>query len=99
MSLYGDGNRTIMKFIHELVECSTSPSDTNKDICPSGQDISPSNRRSGVVAGVIQFLTSGQSWLKQCSYRTSEAEPPSTYMRCMRWPPISGSITVRLSSP
>ncbi|GKC78098.1 hypothetical protein Tco_1128872 [Tanacetum coccineum] len=31
--------------------------------------------------------------LKQCSYSTSEADLPSTYMRWMRWPSTSASIT------
>ncbi|GJW27369.1 hypothetical protein Tco_0041180 [Tanacetum coccineum] len=82
--LYGDGDRTTIKFIRALVECSSSPRDAINNICPNGQDISPLNSRSGVVAGVIRLLTSGQSLLKQCSYKTSEADPPSTYMRWMR---------------
>ncbi|GJR61070.1 hypothetical protein Tco_1503232 [Tanacetum coccineum] len=96
--LYGDGDHNTMKFIQALVECSASPSDTINDICPNGQDISPLNPKSGVVAGVIWFLICGRSLLKQCSYRTSEAEPPSTYMQWMRCP-ISASITIRLSYP
>ncbi|GJU28578.1 hypothetical protein Tco_1167199 [Tanacetum coccineum] len=93
------GDRTTIKFIRELVECSPSPNDTINDICPKGQDISPLNPKSGVVAGIIRLLTSRQSLLKQCSYKTSEADPPSTYMRRMRCPFTSASITIRLSCP
>ncbi|GJX38765.1 gypsy type transposase [Tanacetum coccineum] len=82
--LYGDGDRTTIKFIRALVECSSSPRDAINDICPNGQDISSLNPRSRVVAGVIRLFTSGQSLLKQCSYKTSEADPPSIYMRWMR---------------
>nr|GEU71560.1 polygalacturonase-like [Tanacetum cinerariifolium] len=35
--------------------------------------------------------------LRNCSYKTSEAEPPSTYIRWMRCPPIYASITIGLS--
>nr|GEV60251.1 transposase (putative), gypsy type [Tanacetum cinerariifolium] len=51
------------------------------DICPSGHIISPLNLISGVVTGTIRLLNSGWNLLKQCSYRISEEEPPSTYMR------------------
>ncbi|GKA62567.1 hypothetical protein Tco_0762086 [Tanacetum coccineum] len=95
--LYGERDCTIMKFIVVLVECSPSPNDTISDICPNGHDISPLKPRSGVVAGVICLLTTGQSLLKQCSYKTSEADPPSTYIRWMRWPPTSTSITIEFS--
>ncbi|GJU23140.1 hypothetical protein Tco_1156482 [Tanacetum coccineum] len=54
---------------------------------------------SGVVAGSIWLLTSGQSLLKQCLYKVFEAEPPSTYMRCMKCPPISASIIIGPSVP
>ncbi|GJU72934.1 hypothetical protein Tco_1264339 [Tanacetum coccineum] len=88
--LYGEGDWTTMKFIMALVECSSSPSDTISEICLSGQDISQLNPKSDVVAGIIYLLISGWSFLKQCSYRTSDAEPPSTYIRWMHssmlWP-------------
>ncbi|GJX26246.1 hypothetical protein Tco_0232542 [Tanacetum coccineum] len=32
--------------------------------------------------------------LFKCSYSISEADPPSTYMRCMQWPPISASMII-----
>nr|GEX95897.1 reverse transcriptase domain-containing protein [Tanacetum cinerariifolium] len=79
--LYGDGDLTTMKFIHAEVECSTSPIFTSSDIFPSGHIISPLKLISGVVAGTIWLLTSGRNLLKQCSYRISEEEPLSTYMR------------------
>ncbi|GKF07548.1 hypothetical protein Tco_0041772, partial [Tanacetum coccineum] len=88
-----------MKFIRALVECSMSPNDTINDICPNGQYISLLNPRSEVVVGVIYLLISKRSLLKQRSYKTSEAEPPSTYMRCMRWSPTSALTTIGLSCP
>ncbi|GJR29937.1 hypothetical protein Tco_1106169 [Tanacetum coccineum] len=57
--LYEEGDQTIMRFIMALVECSSSPNDTISDICPNGQDISPLNPRSRVVARVICLLTFG----------------------------------------
>ncbi|GJW26855.1 hypothetical protein Tco_0040666 [Tanacetum coccineum] len=81
------------------MECSSSPMDTINDICPNGQDISLLNPKSRVVAGIIRLLTSGWSLLKQCSYSTPEANPPSTYMRCMRCPSTSPLITIGLSCP
>ncbi|GJV01541.1 hypothetical protein Tco_1335110 [Tanacetum coccineum] len=94
-----DGDRTTMKVIRALVECSASPSDNINDIFPNGHAISPLNPKSRVVAGVLWFLISGRSRLKQYSYKTSEAKPPSTYMRCMRWHPISTLVTIGLSCP
>ncbi|GKB19612.1 hypothetical protein Tco_0853535 [Tanacetum coccineum] len=88
-----------MKFIQTLVKCSLSPSDTSSEIYPSGLEISSLNPRSGVVAGILRFLISGWSQLKQCSYKTSEVLPPSTYIRCIRWPPIFAWITMGWSSP
>ncbi|GJR41894.1 hypothetical protein Tco_1309997 [Tanacetum coccineum] len=35
--------------------------------------------------------------LKQCSYNTSEANPPSMYKQWMRWPSTSASITIVVS--
>ncbi|GKB43323.1 hypothetical protein Tco_0888265 [Tanacetum coccineum] len=87
--LYGDGDLITIKFIKVFVECSPSLKDTISDICPNGQDISPLNPKSRVVAGVIRFLNSRLSLLKQCSYNTSKAEPPSTYMQWMRCPSTS----------
>nr|GEV49764.1 V-type proton ATPase subunit a2-like [Tanacetum cinerariifolium] len=75
--LYGDGDLTIMKFIHADVECSSSPIFTSSDIYPSGDIISPLNPASGVVAGTTWLLTSKRNLLKQCSYRIYEEEPPS----------------------
>nr|GEX54589.1 hypothetical protein [Tanacetum cinerariifolium] len=49
--LYDDGDLTTIKFINAIVECSPSPKDTIRDICTNGQDISPLNPKSGVVAG------------------------------------------------
>nr|GEX95866.1 hypothetical protein [Tanacetum cinerariifolium] len=60
-------------------------------ICPNGHDISSLNPKSGAVVGVIWLLTSGRSLLKQCSYNTSDADPPSKYMRWIREIRISGS--------
>ncbi|GKA57979.1 hypothetical protein Tco_0757167 [Tanacetum coccineum] len=78
-SVVGGGD--LMKFIHAEVECSSSPIFTSNDICHYGHIISPLNPTSSVVAGIIWFLTFGQNLLKQCSYKISEEEPPSTYMR------------------
>ncbi|GKA82726.1 reverse transcriptase domain-containing protein [Tanacetum coccineum] len=63
------------------------------------EDISPLNPRSRVVAGIIRLLTSGRSLLKQCSYNTFEEDSPSTYMRWMRCPSTSASITIGFSCP
>ncbi|GKD75273.1 hypothetical protein Tco_1333555 [Tanacetum coccineum] len=76
-----------MKFIHTEVECSSSPIFTSRDIWPTGQMVSPLNPMSDVVAGIIWLLISGRSLTKQCSYRTSEDAPPSTYIRCTKCPP------------
>ncbi|GKA88255.1 hypothetical protein Tco_0810019 [Tanacetum coccineum] len=46
----------------------------------------------GTMAGTIWLFTSGWSLLKQCSYSISEVDPLSTYIRCMKWPPISASM-------
>ncbi|GKE66960.1 hypothetical protein Tco_1521121, partial [Tanacetum coccineum] len=37
--------------------------------------------------------------LKQCLYSIFEADPPSTYMRCMQWPHISASMIIGPSVP
>nr|GEZ05039.1 hypothetical protein [Tanacetum cinerariifolium] len=55
--------------------------DTIGKICPNGHDISSLNPKSGAVAGVIWLLTFERSLLKQCSYNTSDADPPSKYMQ------------------
>ncbi|GJW69497.1 hypothetical protein Tco_0126414 [Tanacetum coccineum] len=95
--LYGDGDLTTMKFIVVLVECSPSSRDAANDICPNSYDISSLNPRSGVLVGVILLFISGRSLLKQCSNNISEADPPSTYMRWMKWPSTSASITIGFS--
>ncbi|GJR28621.1 hypothetical protein Tco_1104853 [Tanacetum coccineum] len=58
--------------------------------------LSPIN---GVLAGINWLLIFRRSRLKQCSYRIFEADPPSTYMRCIQWPPFSASIIIRPSIP
>nr|GEU88257.1 hypothetical protein [Tanacetum cinerariifolium] len=92
--LYGDGDLTTTKFIQAAVECSSYLIFTSSCICSIGHIISPLNPIKGVVTGINWFLTSGRSQLKQCSYNISEANPPSTYKRCMQWPPISASIII-----
>nr|GFA72378.1 hypothetical protein [Tanacetum cinerariifolium] len=52
-----------------------------------------------VLAGTNWFFISIRSQLKQCSYSISEADPSSTYMRCMQWPPISASMIIGPSVP
>ncbi|GJV73972.1 hypothetical protein Tco_1493967 [Tanacetum coccineum] len=94
-----DGDLITMKFIHAEVECSSSPIFTSKDICPSGQMVSPLNPMRCVVAGTIWLLISGRSLMKQCSYRISEDAPPSTYIRCTKCPPISASMIIGPSVP
>ncbi|GJT77325.1 hypothetical protein Tco_1044050 [Tanacetum coccineum] len=89
-----DGDLITMKFIHAEVECSSSPIFTSRDICPSGQMVSPLNPMSDVVAEIIRLLIFGRSLTKQCSYRTSEDAPPSTYIRCTKCPPISASMII-----
>ncbi|GJZ14793.1 hypothetical protein Tco_0550470 [Tanacetum coccineum] len=81
-------------FIHTEVECSSSPIFTSRDIWPSGQMVSPLNPMSGVVARIIWLLIFGWSLTKQYSYRTSEDDPPSTYIRCTKCPPISASMII-----
>ncbi|GJV97564.1 hypothetical protein Tco_1549141 [Tanacetum coccineum] len=97
--LYGDGDLTTSKFIQDEVEWSSSPIFTISCICPTGHIISPLNPIKGMVAGINWFLISRRRRLKQCSYNISEADPPSTYMRCMQWPPISASIIIGPSIP
>ncbi|GJU23603.1 hypothetical protein Tco_1156945 [Tanacetum coccineum] len=58
-AMQGDRDLPTMKFIQALAECSLSPTNTNSDISPSGQEISPLNPISVVVGGIILFLTSG----------------------------------------
>ncbi|GJY20177.1 hypothetical protein Tco_0392743 [Tanacetum coccineum] len=94
-----DGYLITMKFIHAEVECSSSPIFTSRDIGPSGQMVSPLNPMSGVVAGIIWLLISGRSLTKQCSYKTSEDAPPSTFIRCTKCPPISASMIIGPSVP
>ncbi|GKE92534.1 hypothetical protein Tco_1573629 [Tanacetum coccineum] len=89
-----DGDLITLKFIYAEVECSSSPIFTSRDIWPSDQMVSPLNLMSGVVAGIIWLLISGRSLMKQCSYRTSEDAPPSTYIRCTKCPPISASMII-----
>ncbi|GJT09446.1 hypothetical protein Tco_0856488 [Tanacetum coccineum] len=94
-----DGDLITMKFIHAEVECSSSPIFTSRDICPSGQMVSPLNPMSDVVDGIIWLLIFGRSLTKQCSHRTSEDAPPSTYIRCTKCPPISASMVIGPSVP
>nr|GEY58516.1 hypothetical protein [Tanacetum cinerariifolium] len=95
----GEGDITTMKFIQADVECSSSPIFTSNDICPRGHIISPLNPTKGVFAGINWFLISGRNLLKQCSYKISEEKPPSTYMRCTQYPPISVSMIMGPSVP
>ncbi|GJZ44620.1 hypothetical protein Tco_0591875 [Tanacetum coccineum] len=53
----------------------------------------------GAVAETTWFFTSGRNLLKQCPYSISEADSPSTYMRCTKWPPISASMIIGPSVP
>ncbi|GKF78591.1 hypothetical protein Tco_0234159 [Tanacetum coccineum] len=99
ISLYEDGDLTTMKFIHAEVECSSSPIFTSNVICPSGHIISPLNLTSGVAAGIIWLLTSERNLLKQCSYKISKEDPPSTYMRWTKCPPVSALIIIGPSVP
>ncbi|GJX02741.1 hypothetical protein Tco_0188657 [Tanacetum coccineum] len=94
-----DGDLITMKFIHAEVECSSSPIFTSRDIWLIGQMVSPLNPISDVVVGIIWLLISGRSLTKQCSYRTSEDAPPSTYIRCTKCPPISASMIIGPSVP
>ncbi|GJV87802.1 hypothetical protein Tco_1531740 [Tanacetum coccineum] len=89
-----DGDLITMKFIHVEVECSSSPIFTSKDIFPSGQMVSLLNLMRCVVAGTIWLLISGWILMKQCSYRISEDTLPSTYIHCMKCPPISASMII-----
>nr|GEV84852.1 hypothetical protein [Tanacetum cinerariifolium] len=52
----------------------------------------------GAVAGIIWLFTFGQSLLKQCSYSIYDADPPSTYIRCTKCPPISTPMIISLPS-
>ncbi|GJT95358.1 hypothetical protein Tco_1090876 [Tanacetum coccineum] len=88
------GDVITMKFIHVEVECSSSPIFTSRDIWPIGQMVYLLNPMSDVVDGIIWLLISGRSLTKQCSYRTSEDAPPSTYVRCTNCPPISASMII-----
>ncbi|GKC03404.1 hypothetical protein Tco_0995014 [Tanacetum coccineum] len=89
-----DGDLITMKFIHAEVECSSSPIFTSRDIWPIGQMVSPLNPKSDVVVGIIWLFISGRSLTNQCSYRTSEDAPPSTYIRCTKCPPILASMII-----
>ncbi|GJQ91570.1 hypothetical protein Tco_0002709 [Tanacetum coccineum] len=89
-----DGDLITMKFIHTEVECSSSPIFTSRDIWHIGQMVSPLNPMSDVVAGIIWLLISGWTLTKQCSYRTFEDAPPSTYIQCTKCPPISASMII-----
>ncbi|GJY45926.1 ribonuclease H-like domain, reverse transcriptase, RNA-dependent DNA polymerase [Tanacetum coccineum] len=81
------------------LKCSASPIFTSRDIWPIGQMVSPLNPMSDVVAGIIWLLIYGRSLMKQCSYRTSEDAPPSTYIRCTKYPPILASMIIGPSVP
>ncbi|GJT83555.1 putative reverse transcriptase domain-containing protein [Tanacetum coccineum] len=97
--LYGDGDLTTTKFIIIKVKCSASPIFTGSNICPIGYMISPLKPMMGAVAGIIWLFTSRRSPLKQCSYSIFEADPPSTYIRCMKCPPISALMIIGPSVP
>ncbi|GJV63168.1 hypothetical protein Tco_1473996 [Tanacetum coccineum] len=92
--LYGDDDLTTTKFIIVEVKCSASPIFTGSNICPIGYMISPLKPMRGAVAGIIWLFTSRRSLLKQCSYSISEVDPPSTYIRCMKCPPIFASVII-----
>ncbi|GKA71118.1 hypothetical protein Tco_0777257 [Tanacetum coccineum] len=94
-----DGDLTTMKFIHAKVECPSSPNFTSKDIWPSGQMVSPLNSVKYVVGGTIWLIISERSLTKQCLYKISEDAPPSTYIWCMKCPPISASMIIGPSVP
>ncbi|GKA96655.1 hypothetical protein Tco_0818750 [Tanacetum coccineum] len=94
-----DGDLITMKFIHAEVVCSSSHIFTSRDIWPISQMVSPLNPMSDVVAGIIWLLISGRSLMKQCSYRTSEDAPSSTYIWCTKCPPISASMIIGPSVP
>ncbi|GJR51001.1 hypothetical protein Tco_1401522 [Tanacetum coccineum] len=87
--LYGEWDRTIMKFIMALVECSSSPSDTISDIFPNGQDISPLNPRGGVVAGVICL---GEALSDSLSCYSL----PRSLIRCDSCPDLTASMCFTL---
>nr|GEY67811.1 hypothetical protein [Tanacetum cinerariifolium] len=93
----GEGDLTTMKFIQADVECSSSSIFTSNDICLRGHIISPLN--PGVFAGINWFLIFRRNLLKQCSYKISEEEPPSTYMRCTQCPLILASMIMGPSIP
>nr|GFA06149.1 hypothetical protein [Tanacetum cinerariifolium] len=93
----GEGDLTTMKFIQADVECSSSSIFTSNDICPRGHIISPLNQ--GVFARINWFLIFRRNLLKQCSYKISEEEPPSTYMRCTQCPLILDSMIMGPSIP
>ncbi|GJV77168.1 hypothetical protein Tco_1508752 [Tanacetum coccineum] len=97
--LYGDVDLTTSEFIHVEAECSASPIFTGNDICPVGHMTSPPKPMRGVVAETIWFFTFGRSLFKQCSYSIFEDDPPSTYIRCMKWPHISASMIIGPSIP
>nr|GFB30861.1 hypothetical protein [Tanacetum cinerariifolium] len=97
--LYEDGDLNTTKFIQAEAECSSCPILTSSCIFPIGHIISPLNPIKGVVAGINWFLISGRSRLKQCLYSISKADPPSTYMRCMKWPSIYASMIIGPSVP
>nr|GEV80985.1 hypothetical protein [Tanacetum cinerariifolium] len=97
--LYGNRDLTTIKFINVEVKCSSSPIFTRSDIYPIGHTTFLLKPTRGIVAGTICLFTSGQSLLKKCSYSISEADPPSTYIRCIKWPPISASMIMGPSVP
>nr|GEV63682.1 hypothetical protein [Tanacetum cinerariifolium] len=44
------------------------------------------------ILKMLKGFIFGRNLLKQCSYKISEEDPPSTYMRCTQCPPISASM-------
>ncbi|GJQ93823.1 hypothetical protein Tco_0004962 [Tanacetum coccineum] len=97
--MLGDGDLTTMKFIHAEVECSSSPIFTSRENLDYRQMVSPLKSLSDVVAGSHLLLIRPERLTKQCSYRTSEDAPPSTYIRCTMCPPILASMVIGPSVP
>nr|GEW27984.1 hypothetical protein [Tanacetum cinerariifolium] len=77
-----------------LRRVSIPPGTRNFSILPIGHMISLLKPMRGAVARIILLFTFGRSLLKQCSYSISEADHPSTYIRCMKCPPISASMII-----
>nr|GFB65826.1 reverse transcriptase domain-containing protein [Tanacetum cinerariifolium] len=89
----------IILLLHNVTVLPITENFSISDIFSSGHIISPLNPTSGVVARINWLLTSRRNLLKQCSYMIFEGEPPSTYMRCTKCPPISASMIMGPSIP